>query len=87
MVPPCPLHQPRRLQTIRTKPLEYAGELKIKYDLSQPLSVVEIWLLVKLLTRHRQTQAKGWIRRWKDNKLLISFSLLYKRAIPSQILI
>jgi len=58
------------------KPLDYAGEVKVKFVFMQPLLVEEDWMYVKLVNNGLKEQGKGWIR-WRENgKLLINYSSL-----------
>ncbi len=64
-------------QTIHIKPLDYAGEVNVKYyAFMQPLLVEQDWMYVKLVDENLKEQGKGWIRWKKDNVLLIIYSLL-----------
>ncbi len=58
------------------KPLDHAGEVKVKFVFMQPLMVEEDWMYVKLVDGSLKKQSKGWIL-WRENgKLLIRYSLL-----------
>ncbi len=67
---------PENPQTIKVKPLEYAGEVRNEYEFLQPLSINNEWIQVELHDKDLKPITKGWIRWKKDEKLLISYSLL-----------
>jgi hypothetical protein len=67
---------PEKPQTIRVNPLDYAGEVNNEYEFLQPVSIKNEWILVELQDKNLKPITKGWIRWKKDEKLLISYSLL-----------
>lgn len=63
-------------QKIRIKPLDYAGEVNIKYEFLAPVLIQDEWMMVNLIDDNYTKLGQGWIQ-WKDNdKLLITYSLL-----------
>jgi hypothetical protein len=67
---------PEREQTIRVKPLDYAGEVNIPHVFMKPVMVKEKWVKVQLLDDDFQDVGEGCVR-WRDeNGLLIGYSLL-----------
>jgi hypothetical protein len=63
-------------QKIRLKPLEIASEVNVPFDFMSPAEVKEEWMRVQLYDSDYQQVGTGWIRWKKDDKLLISYSLL-----------
>jgi hypothetical protein len=63
-------------QTIRVNPLDYAGEVNNEYEFLQPISIKNEWLQVELQDKNLQPITTGWLRWKKEEKLLISYSLL-----------
>ncbi len=61
---------------VLVKPLDYAGEINIKFSFMQPLLVEEEWMYVILVDDNLKEQGKGWVRWKMDNVLLITYSLL-----------
>ena len=63
-------------QTIRVKPLDYAGEEITPYQFMRPVVIKDNWMLVELQDGNFKKVGKGWIR-WRNNEqLLITYSLL-----------
>lgn len=62
-------------QSVRVKPLDYAGEIKADYDFIEPLMVEGEWLYGILLDGNRQEKGKGWIKWQQGGKLLVSYNL------------
>lgn len=58
------------------KPLNNADEVRLKFDIMQPIMVEEQWMYVKLLDDSLNELGKGWIRWNSDNVFLITYSLL-----------
>ena len=67
---------PENPQTIKIKPLENAGEVLSEYEFLQPISIKNEWIQVELQDKDLKPLNKGWLRWKKDEKLLISYSLL-----------
>lgn len=67
---------PESDQKIRIKPLNYAGEVNVKYDFLKPVLVQDEWMMVELYDENYTFLGKGWIQWKDDNKLLIAYSLL-----------
>lgn len=63
-------------QKIHIKPLDYAGEVNIKYDFLKPVIIQDEWMSVELYDENYVRLGNGWIQWKKNNKLLISYSLL-----------
>lgn len=63
-------------QVIRIKPLDYSGEVNVKYAFMQPLIIKDDWMMVRLVNDDYKTVGKGWIQWRKEGYLLISYSLL-----------
>ena len=58
------------------KPLDYAGEKKVKFDFMQPILIEGDWMYARFVKESFAEQGKGWIRWKKDNLLHITYSLL-----------
>ncbi len=67
---------PENPQTIKVKPLDYAGEVNNDYDILQPISIKDEWIQVELQNKNLKPITIGWLRWKKDEKLLITYSLL-----------
>jgi hypothetical protein len=67
---------PDQAQAIRLKPLDYSAEINTPYEFMSPVEVKDEWLHVLLLDDDYRTIGKGWIQWKKDNKLIITYSLL-----------
>jgi len=63
------------IHAVRVKPLDYAGEVTVPFEIMTPILVEEDWMYVTLFNGSLKEQGKGWIRWKKDGKLLISYSL------------
>lgn len=67
---------PNQTQTVRIKPLDYAGEVNNDFVFMKPLRIQENWMEVELQDQNFQRVGDGWIQ-WRDeNELLIEYSLL-----------
>lgn len=63
-------------QTVRVKPLNYAGQVNINFEFMKPLQIQNEWMEVELQDGNFQKVGNGWIQ-WRDEeKLLIQYSLL-----------
>jgi len=68
-----PQNQP---QTVRTRPLNYAGQVTLDFEFMKPLQIQNDWMEVELQNSDFQKVGEGWIQ-WRDEeKLLIKYSLL-----------
>lgn len=63
-------------QTVRVKPLSYAGKVTTDFDFMKPVFVRDKWMQVNLLDGDLNKVAEGWIRWRNENSLLIRYSLL-----------
>lgn len=63
-------------QKIHIKPLDYAGEVNMKFDFLKPVMIQDEWMSVELYDENYVRLGNGWIQWKKNNKLLISYSLL-----------
>lgn len=63
-------------QPVFVKPLDYASEVNIKYEIMQPQLIKDSWMQVELLDNDYKDLGKGWIRWRKGEKLLIKYNLL-----------
>lgn len=67
---------PNQPQTVRIKPLNYAGQVTTDFVFMKPLRIQEDWMEVELQDQNFQKVGDGWIQ-WRNNqKLLIEYSLL-----------
>lgn len=66
-------HQP---QTVRVRPLNYAGQVNINFEFMKPLQIQNDWMEVELLNQKYQKVGDGWIRWRNEKKLLIEYRLL-----------
>ena len=63
-------------QTVRVKPLNYAGQVSIDFEFMKPLRIQEEWMEVELQDDDFQKVGDGWIRWRNEDELLIKYSLL-----------
>jgi hypothetical protein len=63
-------------QTVRVKPLNYAGQVSLDFEFMKPIQFQYHWMEVELLDRDFQKTGTGWVRWRDDEKLLIEYSLL-----------
>ncbi|MGI9544326.1 MAG: hypothetical protein ACR2MX_13785 [Cyclobacteriaceae bacterium] len=63
-------------QKVHVKPLSYAGEVTISFEFMSPVLVKDDWMRVNLMDDNFKKVGQGWVQWKKDNKLLISYSLL-----------
>lgn len=68
-----PHNQP---QTIRARPLNYAGQVTLEFEFMKPLQIQNDWMEVELQNGNFQKVGEGWIQWRDDEKLLIEYSLL-----------
>ncbi|MDR9367050.1 MAG: hypothetical protein RI575_17070 [Balneolaceae bacterium] len=65
-----------RIQTVRARPLNYAGQVTLDFEFMKPIQIQNDWMEVELQDGDFQKIGKGWIQ-WRDEeKLLIEYSLL-----------
>ncbi|MBK8553645.1 MAG: hypothetical protein IPL53_22360 [Ignavibacteria bacterium] len=64
------------LKKIRIKPLSYAGEVNIAFQIMKPVIIKDEWMLVELFDDNYEKTGEGWIEWNSNNQLLISYSLL-----------
>ena len=63
-------------QTVRVKPLDFAGEVITPFQFMRPMVIQGNWMLVELKDGNFKKIGEGWIR-WRNNEqLLIKYSLL-----------
>ncbi len=58
------------------KPMDHAGRIEVNFDFMQPLLVQDSWMYVRLVNENLKEKGKGWVRWRKNDRLLISYSLL-----------
>lgn len=63
-------------QTIRVKPLNYAGQVSVEFEFMKPLQIQNDWMEVELQDGDFQKVGEGWIQWRNEEKLLIEYSLL-----------
>lgn len=63
-------------QTVRVKPLSYAGQVSLDFEFMKPIQIQNHWMKVDLLDRDLKKTGSGWIRWRDDEKMLIEYSLL-----------
>ncbi|NBC05170.1 MAG: hypothetical protein GVY20_15920 [Bacteroidetes bacterium] len=65
-----------RIQTVRARPLNYAGQVTLDFEFMKPIQIQNDWMEVELQDGDFQKIGEGWIQ-WRDEeKLLIEYSLL-----------
>lgn len=63
-------------QSLKVKPLDYAGLVSGTYSLLQPIAIKQDWLRVALMDKNMKKTAEAWLK-WRENgQLLIEYSLL-----------
>lgn len=67
---------PNQTQTIRIKPLNYAGQVNEDFVFMKPLRIQENWMEVQLQDGDFQKTGNGWIQWRNEHELLIEYSLL-----------
>jgi hypothetical protein len=67
---------PENPQTLKVKPLDHAGGVNDEYEFLQPVSIKNEWIQVELQDKNLKAITTGWLRWKKDEKLLISYSML-----------
>ncbi|MEO0572360.1 MAG: hypothetical protein AAF039_11700 [Bacteroidota bacterium] len=63
-------------QKVRIKPLQNASMVNVSFDFMRPILINENWAKVTLLDSDQTKKGEGWIQWKKDDRLLISYSLL-----------
>lgn len=64
------------VQTIRERPLNYAGQVSIGFEFMKPIQIQKDWMEVELQDQNHQKVGEGWIRWRNQENLLIEYSLL-----------
>lgn len=65
-----------QVQTVRIKPLNYAGQVNSDFVFMRPLRIQDDWMEVELQDQNFQKVGEGWIQWKNENELLIEYSLL-----------
>ena len=53
-------------QDIKIKPLDYAGEVRMSYEILRPVRIKDNWMLVELQDENLKSLGIGWIK-WRNN--------------------